>query len=308
MRKKVEELDRDMYELFGDCEEQSIESFDGTRIAYRTKGKGLPLIVCTGVFTSYMFFHHMKNYFSPRHQFILWDYRGHPDSGMPADLDSLTVESDSRDLKAVMDDLDISGGILIGFSMGVMTCLEFYKRYPKKVLGLVLLSGPYKEGFGFASSSPWVQRRITDFLNFGSKYPWLLEWLRPIIILPINIPIAKKVAINPTMSAEEEMDLYFRYAAKMDWHAGLKALASMSEYNGEEILDKVKVPTLIVCGQRDTWAPKRIADEMHRRIRGSEYTIVPGGSHATPAENPEMINFRVDLFLRTHFHDLIENE
>jgi len=45
---------------------------------------------------------------------------------------------------------------------------------------------------------------------------------------------------------------------------------------------------------------------MHRRIKGSEYTKIPGGSHATPAENPDMINFRIDLWLRTYFHEMME--
>jgi hypothetical protein len=40
--------------------------------------------------------------------------------------------------------------------------------------------------------------------------------------------------------------------------------------------------------------------------KASEYTIIPGGSHATPAENPEMMNLVIDLRLRTHFHELVE--
>jgi dienelactone hydrolase len=108
------------------------------------------------------------------------------------------------------------------------------------------------------------------------------------------------------MLAAEEMTLYFEYVTKMDWHLGFKALAAMSSYNGEDIIDKVKVPTLLICGTKDSWTPKRIADEMHRRIKGSEYTKIPGGSHATPAENPDMINFRIDLWLCTHFHELME--
>ncbi|HEY5502492.1 MAG TPA: alpha/beta hydrolase, partial [Candidatus Anoxymicrobiaceae bacterium] len=96
------------------------------------------------------------------------------------------------------------------------------------------------------------------------------------------------------------------YVTKMDWHLGFKALAAMSSYDGEDILDKVKVPTLLICGTKDSWTPERIADEMHRRIKGSEYTKIPGGSHATPAENPEMINYRIDLWLRTHFPEEME--
>lgn len=306
VKKKVKELERGMNEFFSDCEERSVKGFDGTRIAYRSIGEGLPLVLSSGVFTSYMFFHYMKDYFSPRHKMIFWDYRGHPDSEVPDDLETINMASHARDLKAVLDDAGVDQAIHLGFSMGVMTILEFYKRYPKRVLGLIPINGPYAEGYGFVSESKQVQEMITRGLRFMSRHTWLVEWFRPVLIAPINIPIAKKVELNPTLTSDEDMKLYFDYAAKMDWDAGFTALATMGEYDGTDILDKVKVPTLLICGESDTWTPKRIADEMHRRIKGSEYTTIPGGSHATPCENPEMINFRIDLFLRTHFHGMIE--
>lgn len=302
LKKKISEYDKGMAELFGDMEQHSVRSFDGTHIAYRSKGEGLPIILSPGVFTTYMFFHYMKSYFAPNHKVIFWDYRGHPDSDVPEDLDSITIPNCARDLKAVMDDAGVDKAIHVGFSMGVMTILEFYKLYPERVLGLVPINGPYGELF---SPSQKVTQIITDAFQFVSRNTWLVEWFRPILVLPINIPIAKKVELNPTMCPEQEMTLYFEYVAKMDWHAGFKTLAAMSSYNGEDIIDTVDVPTLLISGTNDSWTPKRIADEMHRRIKNSEYTSIPGGTHATPAENPEMINLRIDLFLRTHFPDLV---
>lgn len=304
VRKKIAEYDEKMSELFGDCEESSAKSFDGTRIAYRSIGRGEPaMILSPGVFTTYMFFHYMKDYFSPRHRMIFWDYRGHPDSDMPRDLDSFTIENCAKDLKAVMDDAGIESAVHIGFSMGVMTVLEFYRRWPDKVLGLVPINGPYGHVFSRKES---VENAITRAFEFLSSHTWLVEWFRPVIVLPINLPIAKRVELNPTMLAAEEMTLYFEYVTKMDWQLGFKALAAMSSYDGEEVLDRVKVPTLLISGTKDSWTPKRIADEMHRRIKSSEYTRIPGGSHATPCENPDMINFRIDLWLRTYFHEIME--
>lgn len=304
INKKIAEYDENMCELFGDCEDRSAKSFDGTRIAYRVIGEGEPaIVVCPGVFTTYMFFHYMKDYFSPRHKMIFWDYRGHPDSDVPEDLCSFTIENCARDLKAVMDDAGVEKAVLIGFSMGVMAVLEFYRRWPGRVLGIVPINGPY--GHVFSQKEP-VEKAITAVLDFMSSHTWLVEWFRPVIVLPINMPIAKRVELNPTMLADKEMTLYFEYVTKMDWHLGFKALAAMSSYDGEEILDTIKVPTLLICGTKDSWTPKRIADEMHRRIKGSEYTKIPGGSHATPAENPDMINFRIDLWMRTYFHDIME--
>lgn len=307
VKKKVSELDDGMEELFSDCEERSVRSFDGVRIAYRTVGEGLPLVICSGVFTSYMFFHHMKDYFKPRHKIILWDNRGHPDSEIPEDLESITIENMARDLKVVLDANGVDKAVLIGFSMGVMTILEAYKQFPERIHALVPINGPYTEGFGFVTDSRKLQQRIVGLLEFLSTNTWLVDWFRPVLVAPINIPIAKRVELNPTLCPEYEMALYFDYAAKMDWHAGFEALAAMGKYDGTEILDEIDVPTLLICGQKDTWTPRRIADEMRRRIKGSEFTVIPGGSHATPAENPGMINFRLDLFLRTHFFEMIED-
>lgn len=306
LRKKIDWYDRKMDELFADTEERSVKSFDGTRIAYRTVGEGMPLVISPGVFTTYMFFHFMKDYFSPRHQVVLWDYRGHPESEVPSDLESITIENCARDLKVVLDDLGVRKAVMIGFSMGVMTIFEFFNQHPEMVHALIPINGPYAEGFGFVTDSRKGQEQVVRLLKFLSHNPWLVEWFRTIIPTPINIPIAKRVELNPTLCAEEEMKLYFDYTVKMDWHAGFQALAAMGEYDGTDVLDKVDVPTLLICGENDSWTPKRIADEMHRRIKGSEYTTIPGGSHATPAENPQMINFRIDLFLRTHFHETIE--
>lgn len=303
-KKKIEELDGEMDELFADCEKGFVESFDGTKIGYRTVGEGLPIVVSSGVFTSYMFFHSFKDYFSPSHQLLFWDYRGHPPSDVPANLDSISIETCAKDLKAVMDHVGIEKAIHLGFSMGVMTILEAYRQYPERVVGLVPINGPYTNAFAFVTQVRMAQKLIVDLLDFISKRSYMVEWAKPLFVSPINAPIAKRVELNPTLFPKLEMELYFDYIAKIDWKAGLKTLVAMGRYDGGDILETIEVPTLIISGERDGWTPRGVADEMHRRIAGSELTMIPGGSHATPAENPEMLNYRIDLFLREHFGDL----
>lgn len=302
IQRKVCEYDRTIEELFADCELHEVESFDGTKIVYRSVGKGYPPIVhCPGVFTSYMFFHFMKDYFSPRHMMIFWDYRGHAPSETPKDLESINISNCARDLKAVLDDAGIEKAILTGHSMGVMTIIEFYRQFKERVLGLIPINGPYRRGFEFVSRKESAQKVIKSALDFLSKKPGLMEWFRPIVILPINYPLSKKVEVNPTMCPEREMTLYFDYIAKMDWKAGFKMLSAMAQYDGSEILPEIKVPTLIICGDNDSWAPMHIALKMHERISGSRLVVIPGGSHATPAENPQMINFAIEIFIRDNF-------
>ncbi|MDD5448676.1 MAG: alpha/beta hydrolase [Actinomycetota bacterium] len=304
VNRKIEELDKEMDELFSDCKKGFVKSFDGTRIGYRTVGKGLPIVVSSGVFTSYMFFHSFKDYFSSAHQVLFWDYRGHPTSDVPSDLDSISIETCAKDLKAVMDHLGIEKAIHVGFSMGVMTIIEAYRQYPDRILGLVPINGPYSNAFAFVTQLKKAQELIVRLLDFTSRHSYVVEWAKPLFVFPINAPIAKRVELNPTLFPELEMELYFDYIAKIDWKAGIKTLAAMGRYDGEDVLETIEVPTLIISGERDGWTPRGIADEMHRRIGGSEFAMIPGGSHATPAENPEMLNYRIDIFLREHFGDL----
>ncbi len=302
IQRKICEYDRTMDELFADCELNEVRSFDGTKIVYRSVGEGYPPIVhCSGVFTSYMFFHFMKDYFSPRNRMVFWDYRGHAPSETPENLESINIPNCARDLKAVMDDAGIEKAVLTGHSMGVMTIIEFYRQFRERVLGLVPINGPYKRGFEFITRNESAQKAIKSALDFFSKRPWVMEWFRPIVILPVNYPLSKKVEVNTTMCRGRGMTLYFDYIAKMDWRAGFKMLSAMAEYDGTDILTEIKVPTLIICGDNDTWAPMDIALEMEKKIKGSRLVVIPGGSHATPAENPQMINFAIEIFLRDNF-------
>ncbi len=100
VNKTVGEYDRRMEELFADCEKYSVESFDGTRIAYRVVGQGVPIVVCPGVFTSCMFFHYLKDYFAPGYKLIFWDYRGHPESDLPEVRIDLWLRTHFNDLVA----------------------------------------------------------------------------------------------------------------------------------------------------------------------------------------------------------------
>jgi pimeloyl-ACP methyl ester carboxylesterase len=44
--------------------------------------------------------------------------------------------------------------------------------------------------------------------------------------------------------------------------------------------------------------PPALSLEMQRKIKDSEMLLIPGGSHAALFEQPELINLRLDKFLR----------
>src|SRR5690606_18775775 len=75
------------------------------------------------------------------HQVLIHDYRAHFNSAGGHDLASVTFANIAEDLKEMLDDLGAKQTLHLGHSMGVNVTLEFARRYPKGMLGMVLISG-----------------------------------------------------------------------------------------------------------------------------------------------------------------------
>ncbi len=70
----------------------------------------------------------------------------------------------------------------------------------------------------------------------------------------------------------------------------------LSRYRGT-----VRVPTLVVAGEKDNFTPLSSLRRLRDGIPGAEYYEVPGASHAGLVEFPDEINARVVAFMTQHF-------
>jgi pimeloyl-ACP methyl ester carboxylesterase len=82
---------------------------------------------------------------------------------------------------------------------------------------------------------------------------------------------------------------------------GYFALArDLLTHDATSLLPDVKVPTLVVAGERDLFAPLSRSQEMAAAVRGSELLVLREGSHAAMIEQPELVALSVEKFLKTH--------
>jgi pimeloyl-ACP methyl ester carboxylesterase len=63
-------------------------------------------------------------------------------------------------------------------------------------------------------------------------------------------------------------------------------------------LTEIECPTMVVWGERDALLPVRQGREWARRIRGSEFHVIPGAGHLPMLERPELVNGLLDGFLK----------
>ena len=52
-------------------------------------------------------------------------------------------------------------------------------------------------------------------------------------------------------------------------------------------LGKIKVPTLVVCGELDQATPPALNKEVADKIKGARYVELPGCGHCPPLEQPQ---------------------
>jgi pimeloyl-ACP methyl ester carboxylesterase len=66
---------------------------------------------------------------------------------------------------------------------------------------------------------------------------------------------------------------------------------------GAEAIAQVKVPTLILWGEKDRLIPPAVAIEFERLITGSQRVVLPGLGHVPQEEDPQASLAPVRTFL-----------
>ena len=93
---------------------------------------------------------------------------------------------------------------------------------------------------------------------------------------------------------------YFRHLAQMDPLVFVRTLDSLARHTCWDHLAHVDVPTLVVAGEKDKFTPLRLSRQMAQAIPGAEFLLVPQATHTAPLEQPELVELRLERFLRTH--------
>ncbi|HVP78656.1 MAG TPA: alpha/beta hydrolase [Thermodesulfobacteriota bacterium] len=62
-------------------------------------------------------------------------------------------------------------------------------------------------------------------------------------------------------------------------------------------VEKIDLPTLILCGEEDALTPVLYSEFLHRRIKGSRLEVLPNAGHMVMMESAQAFNERVSRFL-----------
>jgi 3-oxoadipate enol-lactonase len=190
---------------------------------------------------------------------------------------TLTMTLLARDLVRLLDALDIRSRIVLcGLSMGGYVALQFWKRYPTRLRGLVLCDTRAAADTPEAAANRHAMAE--KVLQDGSQVA--ADAMMPKLFAP-NFEQSEPEILDATRNV-------ILSTAPETIAAAQRGMAERPEMRGE--LANIKLPTLVICGEKDVISPPDELREMASAIPGSRFEIIPDAGHMSPLESPDAFN------------------
>jgi pimeloyl-ACP methyl ester carboxylesterase len=287
--------------FFRDAVAHSTAACDGTAIVWRVHGtgEGTPAILTNGLSTTDEFWRDVVQALAPGHHVVHWAYRGHGDSGRAASGD-YSIATHADDLVRVTQDAVSQPAVHVAFSMGVTVVLEAYRRRPELVRALVLIAGGADGPYDSALSTrpPFTRAALKAAVRVGGSIAVpLAPVIRRATSSPALVPLARAVGALGKHAPRDVMERFFQGVGEMDMRAYWGTLASLVDAHASDMLQTVKVPTLVIAPERDVMALRADLVALHAGIPRAEWELFEGTSHALLVEQGPRVAARIERFV-----------
>jgi len=183
---------------------------------------------------------------------------------------------------ALLDSLHIEKAAILGLSAGGMSAAQFALRHPDRCLALVLADTITK-------APPKSSAKIVETAN---SLPDGLAWLVTRLAVHIGLPLMVRDAATRSM-----MRVFFENNPISKRRAGvqndLAQVHAMDDFNWENI----RVPTLLIHGDKDNLIPLEYSQGVARRIPNAELIVIKGGGHECLVSHQREIVPKLNAFL-----------
>lgn len=236
---------------------------------------GHPLVFVHGYTGDVTDWRHQIPEFSRDFQVLVLDHRGHGRSEAPRDRSAYGVPRMADDVEALIAHVGFERYHLAGHSMGGAIAQEIALRNGDRLRSLTLQdTGP-----GFGSRSGGFMAKFTAARNGMADEQGMAAvaampgWMQP----PPHMPLERR--------EEERVRLT---AMSPDGFVG--ASMGLNAWGGtKDRLAKIAVPTLVICGELDTFLLPG-SRYLAARIPGAVMEVIPEAAHSPQYERPDLFN------------------
>ena len=253
--------------------ESKFATLDGAKIHYKSYGEGSSAFVLVHGWSSNLdAWNYQIPELSKRARVIALDLPGHGQSDKPQV--SYTMDHFAAAIDAVMKDAKVEKAVLLGHSMGTPVVRQFFRKYPKKTLAIVIVDGGLRP--------------------FGDKA------MREQYVNAFRSPNYKEVGtqmfgqMTPMLSAEEKERALASFR-NTPQHVLVSAMDSM---NQETLYgtDQIKVPVLAILAKSPVW-PADTEQFLRSLAPDLEFIMLEGVDHFLHWEKQKEFNDAVIAFV-----------
>jgi 3-oxoadipate enol-lactonase len=258
---------------------------DGLNIYYEVQGNNSSektVVFLNGLTQSTMSWGLFMPCFKTDYKVILIDFIFQGQSDKTAS--SRDFNEHAADVKRVLDEEKIEKATLVGISYGSLVAQNFSVLYPESVEQLILLST-------FAHKTPYfeaIEHAWGRALEAGG-YNLLVDIMFPTVLSEnyfskplIPLEVMKQRRLDSNQNKEAIFNL-------------MRATKERKDYRQE--LKQIKIPTLIIHGEKDLLIPSHMGYEVHLNIKDSKYIIVKNAGHTLNLEKFDEVCDHIIKFL-----------
>jgi pimeloyl-ACP methyl ester carboxylesterase len=202
----------------------------------------------------------------------------------PEDDEKITITRYGRWVNELANRLELGEVDLVGNSMGGYIAAEVAIQFPERVSQLVLVSAAGISSAEVIQAPILTLGRMAAALAANSVTRYRHLAARPVTR---HLSLALVARHPRLLKADLAYEGFFKGGGKPGF---AEALRASLDYDFRDRLPEVKVPTLIVWGEKDSIIPTRDADEFERLIEDSRKVVMKDTGHVPMAERPQAFN------------------
>jgi 3-oxoadipate enol-lactonase len=255
----------------------------GGKIAYEAEGHGAPLVLLHEGIADRRMWDREFPLLAREHQVARYDYRGYGAS-TPANAEFYPVE----DLRALIHHLGMERPWIVGPSMGGKISIDLALTHPEDVGGLLLIAPGYSGmdydhvpgGKATFERDERLSKAAADAWAAGDL-DGATEHLRQLWASAVTGDALERFR---TMVRENAAEVLGERSGQFERREGAPAAGRLKE---------IRVPTLILAGDRDNPAMPPLANFLARGIPGARVEIVTGADHLLNLSRPDAFDAAV---------------
>jgi pimeloyl-ACP methyl ester carboxylesterase len=183
-----------------------------------------------------------------------------------------TISAYSEFVAQAIMERKLEPAILVGHSMGGAITIEISLSHPELLAGIVLVSS----GARLRVTSVIMNELIRDYVHAAEI---IAEWAYS----PKSDAKLKRASVHELLEVPATVT-----------YGDFEACDRFDRINE---IERIALPTLIICGQDDRLTPVKYSKYMKQRIRNARLVTIRDAGHSVMLEKPEELNTAIRLFI-----------